>query len=94
MIRMSITTTVLALVLLAAGAPGFGPAPARPDHEAMRQDPGMRAAMGLVVQLLADPHVQHRIHAVPEFHEVWEDEGVQRHFDMMRRMHGPEPHEH
>jgi hypothetical protein len=68
--------------------------PARHEHEAMRQDPGMRAAMAFVVRLLADPQIQHRIHVVPEFHDVWEDPGVQAHFQMMRRMHGAEGHGH
>jgi hypothetical protein len=53
-------------------------------------DPGMHALMGLVVRLLEDPEVEARIHAVHDLHEAWEDPDVQRHIDMMRRMHGPD----
>jgi hypothetical protein len=66
------------------------------DHEAREhempamQDPGMHRAMQLVVRLLDDEHVQRRIHAVHELHEAWEDPDVQRHLEMIRRMHGPQ----
>jgi len=50
--------------------------------------------MGLVVRLLDDTEVQRRIHSVHEYHEAWEDEGVQRQLAMMREMHGDDaPHE-
>jgi hypothetical protein len=68
--------------------PAAEPAPEQqPEH---RHDPGGHRAMAMVVRLLEDPHVQQRIHAVPALHEAWQDEGVQRHLAMMRRMHGDE----
>jgi hypothetical protein len=67
-------------------SPADAPEP-QPQHQ---HDPGAHRAMALVVRLLDDAHVQQRIHAVPAFHEAWEDEGVQRHLAMMRRMHGPD----
>jgi hypothetical protein len=63
-----------------------------PGHEAMDRQ-GMHRAMELFVRMLADPQVEQRIHAVPELHRMWEDPLVQRHIQMMRRMHG-EPGEH
>jgi hypothetical protein len=66
-----------------------------PDVErgAMRDEPGMHQAMQFVLWLLDDPHVQHRIHAVPEYHAAWEDADFQAHLTRMRRMHGG-GHEH
>ncbi len=63
-----------------------------PEHEAhpepMPDSPGMLRAMAFILQLLADPQVQHRIHAVPEYRSAWEDPAVQAHVQRMRRMHG------
>ena len=65
------------------------------DHDhPMHDRAGMHRAMGLVVRLLDDTEVQRRIHAVPEYHEAWEDEAVQRQLAMLREMHGDDvPHE-
>jgi hypothetical protein len=57
------------------------------DHERMMQDPGRHRMMELIVRLLADPRVEARVHADPRLHELWEDPEVQRHLEMMRRMH-------
>jgi hypothetical protein len=57
------------------------------EHDAGAGDPGRRGLMELVVRLLEDPEVHQRIHAVQELHEGWEDPAVQRHLEMMRRMH-------
>jgi hypothetical protein len=51
-------------------------------------DAGMHRAMEFIVRLLADPQVDARIHADPELHRLWADPQVQRHLEMMRRMHG------
>ncbi len=90
-----ILTAVLPVLFIAACAPAAAPAPAEAPGEpqpqmmeGMRDDPGMHRAMSLVVQLLDDSEVQHRIRAVPEYHEAWEDPAVQRHIDHMREMHG------
>jgi hypothetical protein len=69
-----------------------------PEHmqemrQRMMQDPGMHRAMAFIVQLLDDAEVQARIHAVPEYHQAWEDPAVQRHLEHMRQMHGEE-HQH
>jgi hypothetical protein len=66
--------------------------PARHDHEAMRHDPGMRAAMAFVVRLLEDVGVRERVQAVSAYREVWDDPAVQAHFERMRRMYGPQAH--
>jgi hypothetical protein len=58
------------------------------QHGAMQMDAGMHRAMEFIVRLLADPQVDARIHADPELHRLWADPQVQRHLEMMRRMHG------
>ena len=65
------------------------------EHEHPMYDrAGTQRAMGLVVRLLDDIEVQRRIHSVPEYHEAWEDDGVQRQLAMLREMHGDDaPHE-
>jgi hypothetical protein len=75
--------------------PGHQPVPpVEHDHAAMHQDPAMRGAMAFVVRLLDDPEVQRHIHATPDYRETWAEQEVQAHFQMMRRMHGDEPHHH
>jgi hypothetical protein len=54
------------------------------------QGMGMHQAMEFIVRLLADPAVEARIHADPRLHQLWADPEVQRHLEMMRRMHGPD----
>jgi hypothetical protein len=66
---------------------------AMPGHEMHgehQMSPEMHRAMEFIVRLLADPQVDARIHADPRLHEIWADPAVQRHLDMMRRMHGPD----
>jgi hypothetical protein len=94
----------LAHGLDAQGGPAIGilpPAPtlhAEPHEHAHEHAPDADADAGrhrmhaLVLALIDDEHVGHRIHAVPELHRAWEDEAVQRHIAMMRRMHADSPH--
>ncbi|CAN5754682.1 hypothetical protein BH23GEM9_BH23GEM9_12150 [soil metagenome] len=68
------------------------PAQAQPGHEAPAghtMTPEMHRAMEFIVRLLADPQIEARIHADPRMHQLWADPDVQRHLQMMRRMHGP-----
>jgi hypothetical protein len=67
------------------------PDEAHADHR-MPMDAGMHRLMELIVRLLSDPQVESRIHADPGLHELWADPEVQRHLEMMRRMHGEAPH--
>jgi hypothetical protein len=67
-----------------AGDPHAGHAMGAMDEE-------MRQAMEFIVRLLADPAVDARIHADPRLHRLWADPEVQRHLEMIRRMHGGEP---
>jgi hypothetical protein len=58
-------------------------------HEMEGMSPEMHRAMEFIVRLLSDPQVDSRIHANPRLHQLWADPAVQRHLEMMRRMHGP-----
>jgi hypothetical protein len=58
-------------------------------HEMEAMSPEMHRAMEFIVRLLADPQVDSRIHATPRLHQLWADPAVQRHLEMMRRMHAP-----
>jgi hypothetical protein len=59
------------------------------QHEMMMpMDAGMHRVMELIVRLLSDPQIESRIHADPRLHELWADPEVQKHLQMMRRMHG------
>jgi hypothetical protein len=75
------------------------PTPAQPDQAAqhgahqMQMTPEMHRAMEFIVRLLSVPEVEARIHADPRLHRLWVDPAVQRHLEMMRRMHGGEGHE-
>jgi hypothetical protein len=71
-------------------------------HEmpAMQHDTaGMHRMMEFIIRLLDDPVVDGRIHADARLHHLWADSAVQRHLQMMRRMHptagddGPAGHE-
>jgi hypothetical protein len=57
-------------------------------------DMEMHRAMEFIVRLLSDPQVEARIHADPRLHRLWEDPELQRHLEMMRQMHPPEPQGH
>jgi hypothetical protein len=57
-------------------------------------DREMHRAMEFIVRLLSDPEIESRIHADPRLHRLWEDPEVQRHLEMMRRMHPPGPQGH
>jgi hypothetical protein len=67
----------------AAGDPQPGMA-GMADREMMP----MHLAMDFVARLLSDPEVEMRIHAEPGRHAIWTDPAVQRHLQMLRRMHG------
>jgi hypothetical protein len=75
-------------------------APARPGHDTHaghpmpRMDMQMHQAMEFIVRLLSDPQIEARIHADPRLHQLWADPEVQRHLQMMRRMHGPDADGH
>jgi hypothetical protein len=59
--------------------------------------PAHHRVRALILGLVDDDVVRQRIHDVPELHESWEDDDVQRHIDMMRRMQEvspPEAHQH
>jgi hypothetical protein len=82
------------------GAHADHDADAQPGHDAHAGHQGhamhgmqgmsseMHQAMELIVRLLADPQVEARIHANPRLHQLWADPEVQRHLEMLRRMHG------
>ncbi len=50
----------------------------------------MHRAMEFIVRLLSDPQIEAKIHSDPRLHALWADPEVQRHLQMMRRMHGPD----
>jgi hypothetical protein len=58
-------------------------------HQMEAMSPEMHQAMEFIVRLLSDPQVESRVHADPRLHQLWADPAVQRHLEMMRRMHGP-----
>jgi hypothetical protein len=68
-------------------------APADPHagHAMPAMDPETHQAMEFVLRLLSDPGVAARIHADPRLHALWADPEVQRHLEMLRRMHGGTP---
>jgi hypothetical protein len=66
------------------------PTPAAPGAMDMA---AMHRAMEFIVRLLSDPQVEARIHADPRLHEIWSDPAVQRHLEMMRRMHSGGGHD-
>jgi hypothetical protein len=68
--------------------PGARPAAGHEGHAMPGMNMGMHRAMEFIVRLLADPQVDARIHADPRLHRLWADPEVQRHLEMMRRMHG------
>jgi hypothetical protein len=60
---------------------------ARPGMAGM--DMEMHRAVEFIVRLLTDPEIEARIHTDPRLHRLWADPEVQRHLQMMRRMHPP-----
>ncbi len=67
---------------------GHPPPGERPRAEGMT-DLERQQAMEFIVRLLSDPQIEARIHANPRLHQLWADPEVQRHLQMMRRMHAP-----
>jgi hypothetical protein len=69
----------------------------RPGHDEPRMQEmemeAMHGAMEFIVRLLADPAIAARIHADPRLHQLWADPEVQRHLEMMGRMHDAPAHD-